>query len=140
MRLLWIFILISCTLLSCSKDEGGRIPDAYVNFQITHQEFSIKTASTNGLLLVNRNVGGGVAGLIIYKRSYNSYVAFDRCSSVNPEQACAVVPDDLNLTATDPCSGAKFSLTDGSPVKAPAKRGLKEYRVIITNFGLTVTN
>lgn len=138
MKLLSAFILISCLMLSCSKDEGDRIPNAYVNYQITLQEFNIK--NTNGLLLVNKGVNTGVAGLIIYRRANNDYVAFDRCSSVNPQQLCAVVPDDSNLTATDPCSGAKFSLYDGSPAKAPAKRALKEYRVIITNFTLTVTN
>ncbi len=138
MKLWPLFILISCMLLSCSKDEGDRIPNAYVNYQITLQEFNIK--NTNGLLLVNKGVNTGVAGLIIYRRASSDYVAFDRCSSVNPQQLCAVVPDDSNLTATDPCSGAKFSLYDGSPAKAPAKRALKEYRVIITNFTLTVTN
>lgn len=132
------FILIVCLLISCSKDETTRIPNAYVNYQITLQEFNIK--NTNGLLLVNKGVNTGVAGLIIYRRANNDYVAFDRCSSVNPELQCAVVPDESNLTATDPCSGAKFSLYDGSPAKAPAKRALKEYRVIITNFTLTVTN
>ncbi|MEJ7692358.1 hypothetical protein [Daejeonella sp.] len=132
------FILLSFILLSCSKDDEDRIPNVYVNYQITLQEFSIK--SINGLLVVNKGTNTGVAGLIIYKKPNNEYVAFDRCSSVNPLQQCAVVPDDPNLTATDPCSGAKFSMYDGSPVKAPAKRGLKEYNVIITNFTLAVTN
>jgi len=135
------FIAISVLLLSlisCRKDSLDRIPEAYVSYRITLQEFGIK--NQNGLLLVNKQENAGVAGLIIYRRADGAYVAFDRCSSVNPQQRCAVVPDDPNLTATDPCSGAKFSLYDGSPVKAPAKRPLKEYRVIITNFDLTVVN
>ncbi len=132
------FILIACILFSCSKDNEDRIPDVYVNYQVTLQEFNIK--SVNGLLLVNKGPNTGVAGLIIYRKANNDYVAFDRCSSVNPQQQCAVVPDDPNLTATDPCSGAKFSMYDGGPVKAPAKRGLKEYHVIISNFTLAVTN
>lgn len=115
-----------------------RIPEAYVNYRITIQQFGIQ--SKNGLLLVNKQENAGVAGLIIYRRADGAYVAYDRCSSVNPQQMCAVVPDDPNLTATDPCSGAKFSLFDGSPVKAPAKRGLKEYNVIITNFEIMVAN
>ncbi len=130
--------MLSFILISCSKDNEDRIPNVYVNYQITLQEFSIK--SVNGLLVVNKANNTGVAGLIIYKKPNNEYVAFDRCSSVNPQQQCAIVPDDPNLTATDPCSGAKFSMYDGSPVKAPAKRGLKEYNVIITNFTLAVTN
>jgi nitrite reductase/ring-hydroxylating ferredoxin subunit len=138
MKIWYTFILAAFFLTSCSKDDSIRIPNAYVNYQITLQEFNIK--NTNGLLLINKGVNTGVAGLIIYRRANNDYVAFDRCSSVNPELQCAVVPDESNLTATDPCSGAKFSLYDGSPAKAPAKRALKEYRVIITNFTLTVTN
>lgn len=137
MRLTYIFIGAAIFLLSCNKDSLDRIPDAYVNYFITLQQFNVK--SQNGLLLVNNQENTGVAGLIIYKFD-QTYKAFDRCSSVNPQQRCTVIPDDPNLTATDPCSGAKFSLYDGSPVKAPAKRPLKEYQVIITNFGLTVRN
>lgn len=137
MRLTYIFIGAAIFLLSCNKDSLDRIPDAYVNYFITLQQFNVK--SQNGLLLVNNQENTGVAGLIIYKFD-QTYKAFDRCSSVNPQQRCIVIPDDPNLTATDPCSGAKFSLYDGSPVKAPAKRPLKEYQVIITNFGLTVRN
>lgn len=134
-----LFILFSIFIFfSCSKDGLDRIPEAYVNYRITIQEFNIK--NNNGLLLVDQKVGGGVAGLIIYRRADNAYVAFDRCSSVNPQARCAVVPDDPNLTATDPCSGAKFLLFDGSPAKAPAKRSLKEYRVIISNFEISVVN
>lgn len=133
-----LIVLISIILLSCTKDGLDRIPEAYVNYRITIQEFNIK--NKNGLLLVNKMDNTGVAGLIIYRRADNAYVAFDRCSSVNPQNRCAVVPDDPNLTATDPCSGAKFSLFDGSPVKAPAKRPLKEYKVIISNFEISVLN
>lgn len=135
-KLHYIFIIIC--LMSCSKDNIDRIPEVYVQYKITLQEFNIK--STNGLLIVNNQANAGVAGLIIYKRADGAFVAYDRCSSVNPQKRCAVVPDDPNLTATDPCSGAKFSLFDGSPVKAPAQRSLKQYRVIITNFDLMVAN
>jgi nitrite reductase/ring-hydroxylating ferredoxin subunit len=138
MRIKLTYLLILISLLSCSKDNIDRIPDVYVSYKITLQEFNIK--STNGLLLVNNQANAGVAGLIIYKRADGAFVAYDRCSSVNPQKRCAVVPDDPNLTATDPCSGAKFSLFDGSPVKAPAERSLKQYRVIITNFDLMVVN
>jgi len=138
MRARILIVLSLLSLLSCTKDGLDRIPEAYVNYRITIQEFNIK--NKNGLLLVNKMDNTGVSGLIIYRRADNAYVAFDRCSSVNPQTRCAVVPDDPNLTATDPCSGAKFSLFDGSPVKAPAKRPLKEYKVIISNFEISVVN
>lgn len=126
-------LVILC--LSCAKDNSGRIPNVYLNYRVSLQEFQIK--STNGILLVKNQ---GVAGLIIYKRSIGDYVAFDRCSSVNPEQKCVVEPDSTGLTATDPCSGGKFSLDDGAPVKAPAKRSLKQYQVYQSTFELSVNN
>lgn len=130
-------IFLFVTLFSCSKDESDRIPNVFVDYRISTVTFD--TQANSGVLVVNKGPNNGVAGLIIFK--YNgTYKAYDRCSSVNPEQACAVVVDDSNLTATDPCSGAKFSLIDGTPVKAPAKRALKEYQVIISNFVLTVRN
>jgi len=94
-------------------------------------------SSPGGAVIIN---GYGIAGLVLYRRTDNRYVAFDRCSSVNPEQKCAVNLDDPTITVTDPCSGAKFLLEDGSPVKAPAVRGLKQYTVAISGQNLQVTN
>ena len=77
--------------------------------------------------------GYGVAGLIIYRSAFGGYAAYDRCSTVNPEQKCAVVVDDSGLTATDPCSKSVFSLEDGTPQKAPARLPLKQYSVSISS-------
>ncbi|HEY0770935.1 MAG TPA: hypothetical protein VGD31_11425 [Sphingobacteriaceae bacterium] len=135
MKIPGLIIIGLILFTSCKKDNEDRIPDVFVDYHVTIQEFNIKAAS--GVLLVN---GKGVAGLIIYRRPDNNYVAYDRCSSVNPEQKCAVTPDEP-LTATDPCSGAKFSLYDGTPMKDPAKRPLKQYYVYITNNSeIHVTN
>lgn len=122
--------------VGCGKDEGVYIPNVLVNYPITEAEFSIK--ADKGILLVDNQ---GVAGLMIIKLAPGSYITFDRCSSVNPEQRCKVVPDDNLITATDPCSGAKFLLLDGSPQKAPAVRYLKVYRTSVGSGGrINVSN
>ena len=131
----FLLSLIVLTLLSCGKDNSSRIPEVFVNYQVTIQEFDIKK-NADGIMLVN---GHGVAGLMIIKTPSNNYIAFDRCSSVEPEKRCVVVPES-SFTATDPCSGAKYSLLDGSPAKAPATRGLKQYQVNLTNFQIMVSN
>jgi len=118
---------------SCGKEENF-IPDYPVNYNVTLVEFGI-SANNNILLVPNK----GVAGLMIV-RTPNGFVAFDRCSTVNPEKACAVAPDEVGFNATDPCSGAKFSVLDGSPQKAPAKIALKRYDVIISGNTLSVRN
>jgi len=128
-----LFVLVLGT--GCGK-EGGYIPDVPVNYNVTLTEFSIK--AVNNVLVVPNN---GVGGLLIVKTPLGTYVAFDRCSTVNPEKICKVAPDDSGVTATDPCSGAKFSLLDGSPQKAPAEKNLKAYNISLQgNTLLHVSN
>ena len=128
-----LFVLLLFT--NCGKEENY-IPEVVVNYGVTVIEFSLK--ATNNVLLVANN---GVAGLVIVKTPLGGYVAFDRCSSVNPEKLCKIIPDDSGLTATDPCSGAKFSLFDGSPQKAPAEKSLKSYNISLQGNNLIkVTN
>jgi len=119
----------------CGKNQGF-IPEVPVNYNVTITEFSLK--AVNNVLVVSNN---GVGGLLIVKTPLGGYVAFDRCSTVNPEKICKVTPDDSGVTATDPCSGAKFSLLDGSPQKAPAERSLKAYNISLQgNTLLHVSN
>jgi nitrite reductase/ring-hydroxylating ferredoxin subunit len=125
-------------LLSCAKDDGTFIPDVYVNYTIPINDPSMSALNSAGGAVVIS--GHGVAGIIIYRRADNVFVAYDRCSSVNPQNKCAVTLDNPSLTVTDPCSGAKFSLFDGTPVKAPATKSLKSYQVTANSLYLMVTN
>ena len=120
--------------MSCAK-ENNLIPNVPVNFSspLTDPRLS-RLSAPGGAVTVN----GGVAGIIIY-RSANSYVAYDRCSTVNPEQKNAILIDEPSVTATDPVSGAKYFLEDGSPGKAPAKISLKKYTVTITGNAINGT-
>ncbi|WP_207535536.1 hypothetical protein [Desertivirga arenae] len=122
-------VLVSSIFLACGKDSLG-IPDVPVDYRISVQEFNIR--NKNGILVVS---GHGVAGLIITKNS-GAYLAFDRCSTVNPESRCPVNPEESGLTAIDTCSGGVFSLYDGAPVKSPAKKNLRQYSVYITGGSL----
>lgn len=120
---------------ACAKEDY--LPDIPVNFSSPLTDPRISNLSAPlGVVSLS---GYGIAGIIIYRRADNSYVAFDRCSTVNPEQKNAVVVQD-SFTATDLKSGAKFNLNDGGPAKAPAKRSLKQYSVTIAGNTLQVTN
>lgn len=131
------FLIVFGLFSSCGKEQNF-VPDYPVNFSapLTDPRL-LNLNSPNGAVSFN---GYGVAGIIIYRRIDNSYAAYDRCSTVNPEQKNAVVIDDPSLTATDPASGAKYLLNDGSPVKAPAKTSLKRYAVTIAGNTLYVRN
>ena len=120
--------LVMFFCISCAK-ENNLIPNVPVNFSSPLTDPRLSRLSTAGGAVT---VNGGIAGIVIYRRADNAYMAYDRCSTVNPEKKNAIVIDDPNLTATDPVSGAKYSLFDGAPVKAPAKTSLKQYHVTIT--------
>lgn len=130
-------LMISFLALSCAKEEN-LIPDVPVNFSSPLTDPRLTRLSTAGGAV--SIAGYGVAGIIIYRRADNAYVAYDRCSTVNPAKKNAVEIDDPSLTATDPASGAKYLLYDGSPVKAPATTSLKQYSVTVAGNTLQVTN
>jgi nitrite reductase/ring-hydroxylating ferredoxin subunit len=130
-------LVISLLALSCAKEES-LIPNVPVNFSTPLTDPRLSRLSTAGGAV--SIAGYGVAGIIIYRRADNAYVAYDRCSTVNPTKKNAVEIDDPSLTATDPVSGAKYLLYDGSPVKAPATTSLKQYSVIIAGNTLQVSN
>lgn len=138
MKRWYCFLLVLIGLAGCGKDDGTYIPNVTVNFQAPLNDPRLtKLNSAGGSVTIT---GYGVAGLVIYRTAGNGYVAYDRCSSYQPEKRCAINIDDTGLTATDPCSGSKFLLSDGSPVKAPASRSLKPYSVYVNNFNIFVSN
>jgi len=132
-------ILLLCLFfLSCGKTNVGSIPYVPVNFSAPLSDPRLSRLSVaGGAVTID---GYGVAGLIIYHSPGDIYVAYDRCSSYQPEKRCAVTVDNSGFTATDPCSGSKFSLSDGSPVKAPATRYLRSYSVNVSQNQIFVSN
>ncbi|MEO8884969.1 MAG: hypothetical protein ABI367_02830 [Mucilaginibacter sp.] len=134
-RIGFLAVLAMCCM-GCAKT-GDSVPNVGVNFEASLSDPRLAALKTTGGAVVID--GYGVAGLIIYHSVYG-YVAYDRCSSYMPQNKCAVTLDNPTLTATDPCSGSKFSLTDGTPVKAPATRSLKPYAVNTNTFEIFVSN
>ena len=137
MKKLLLLLVIPLAFLSCGK-QGDVVPSVPVNFQasLTDPRLSALNAS-GGYVVIS---GYGVAGLILYRTPDRNYVAYDRCSSYQPEKKCAVNVDASGFTATDPCSGSMFSLLDGTPVKAPATKSLRSYIVNVSNFEIFVSN
>jgi nitrite reductase/ring-hydroxylating ferredoxin subunit len=137
MKKLILLIAVSITWLSCGK-EGSVIPNVQVSFQAAINDPRLSALNVpGGAVLIN---GYGVAGLILYREADDTYACYDRCSSYMPQNHCAVTLDPGNFTCTDPCSGSKFSLFDGSPVKAPATRSLKSYNIDVSNSEIYVSN
>ncbi|EOR95451.1 : hypothetical protein [Arcticibacter svalbardensis MN12-7] len=131
-----LLVGICLIFVSCGKDPSG-VPDVPVSFRAT----IFGNPQYSGLSVPGGYVevpGQGVAGLIIYRTDFRGLVAYDRCSTVNPEKECAVHVTTV-FTATDPCSGAIFSLLDGSPQNNIATKPLKTYYVTESSNGQQIS-
>lgn len=114
----FLFLLLP---MACKKGGCNVIENAPVMEQVSMVQYS-QLYVPNGVAVTDR---GGVAGLIIVNTG-KGYVAYDRCSTVNPEKRCAVVVEENGVVARDPCSGARYLLVNGSPAEI-AECPLKPY-------------
>jgi hypothetical protein len=137
MQRISVILLLVLTLAGCGK-ENLVIPNVPVNLNIQLTDPRLIRLSSPGGAVALDNYG--VAGIVIYRTLSGGYVAYDRCSTVNPERQCAVELDEPSFTVTDKCSGAKYLLEDGSPAKAPAVLSLKKYNTVVAGNTIHVTN
>jgi nitrite reductase/ring-hydroxylating ferredoxin subunit len=124
---------------SCKKDKKeDLIPNVFVDFYINVNSTQyLELHSINGWV----NVTGGVRGIIIYRKSIDEFMVYERNCTYQPSNTCAKVSvDNTNLMAVDSCCGSKFLLTDGSVIQDPATYPLKQYRNTFDGTTLHVFN
>jgi len=138
MKKSYLILLMAIVCISSCGKNSDPIPDVAVFIQGSLLDPAYSKVRGVGVAIT---ISGGVAGIILYHRADGAYVAYDRCSSYQPEKRCAVNIDSGDLTATDPCSGAVFLLYDGTPSKLPAKQSLKAYSVYVdSGFNFIIQN
>src|SRR5690606_24488376 len=116
--------VFSLLFLRCSGGSCNVVPNVTVRAQFSQATLPKGRGYLNG----------GVAGIIVAKDFKGNFVAYDRCSPVNPEQKNAVVFSSDGLSAIDPVSGAEWYLDQGFPSKL-AECPLKPYYVNMVNEG-----
>ncbi|NGF76166.1 hypothetical protein G5B10_09790 [Fluviicola sp. SGL-29] len=128
MKLSIIFSLVLIFLTSTSScNKNRRHPVPSIPFDIS---ININLPSYSNLTGVGgyAYVQGGSKGIVVYRRSTYEFVAFDRHSPAN-DGTCEdplVTNDDNFLQLDDLCTGATFSLYDGSPLSG-SDFGLRMY-------------
>jgi nitrite reductase/ring-hydroxylating ferredoxin subunit len=105
-------------------NEQRQIPFVQVNFEIDLNlpAYQPLTAPSGWIY-----VSGGSRGIILYRRSQDEFMAYDRHSTYNVDEACRVTVDEDNILISDPCSESQWVITDGSVVNGPAVQGLQQY-------------
>lgn len=126
---LFLIVLLIASASCKKKLQGHPIPS--VPFDITIDlslPSYVDLNGTGGWAYVN----GGIKGIVVYRQSYDVFVAFERQSPADPNNTCAtpLTTDSTNfLQLNDACSGARFSLYDGSPISG-SEWGLRQYQAV----------
>lgn len=123
-----IFLLLFPFLLlfSCDKDKENQIPDVPVDIYINTNKPSYSDLQTTGGWVY---ITGGSKGIIVYRFSANDFKAYDRHCTHRPSENCGRAQVDSSEIKVHcrPCSGSEYSIGDGSVLKGPASRPLRQY-------------
>lgn len=122
------FFLVVFFGLSCTKNTNLN-PVPSIPFDVTiHLELpSFSTLQGIGGTCYYDNCGA--QGIVIYRKSMDEFVAFDRQSPASQTKCVFPLTMDVQnmLQLNDSCTGAKFSLYDGSIVSG-STFGLRQYQ------------
>lgn len=87
-------------------------------------------------------IDGGVQGIILYKASSTSYLAYERNCSYNPinNPGAVVFADISNLFMIDHTCHSSFDFADGTPTGGPAWRPLRRYKTVLDGTQLIISD
>ncbi|MBR9997456.1 MAG: hypothetical protein KFF73_00730, partial [Cyclobacteriaceae bacterium] len=85
-------------------------------------------------------LNGGVRGIIVFRKSQDKYLAFERNCPFQPLDACALVKvNESTLFMVDPCCSSTFDF-DGYPTGGPAELPMRQYRTYLDQNFLLITS
>ena len=131
-----IILFVVLIHLGCENDTYD-FPQVNVNLNlyINNPEF-FNIEAPGGWIYLN----GGVAGILLYRKNLDEFIAYDRASTYNPVEDCATTVDSDNIILKDPCSDSQFLITDGSVIQGPASQALKRYNTNLYGNNLSIYN
>lgn len=130
------FGILLLSVLRCEKDTHP-VPNVYVNIYIDVSSTQyIELNSIGGWLYLT----GGYNGLIVYRRSLEEFMAFDRACPYHPTSSPAIEVDASGMIAECSDCGSKYLLYDGTVIEGPASLPLKAYRTIFDGIHLHIYN
>ncbi len=140
-RLLMISMLFQLLLIpsSCKKEEEApEIPYVYVSIALDPNGTKyIHLNTVNGWETVN----GGYNGILIFRKSVNEFVAFERACPYDPTTSGAQVRVEASgITCYCPVCNSKFIMTDGTPYEGPSRYPLKQYTTMYDGSMLYISN
>lgn len=121
--------LLALLFTRCEGYQHATIPNVKVNFTIFPDDVQYYKLNFIGGY---EYFTGGVAGIIVYRIDYQTFVAYDRACPYDWENADSwLVVDESGIMITDPECGTRFNILDGSVIDGPSQYPLKYYK---TNY------
>lgn len=140
MKQLFALILFTLVFTGCEPDlSDDAIPwqpfdVIQINLNLP-QYLALKT--DGGQMTIN----GGVRGIILYRQSASTYLAYEANCSYQPNSACATVEvHDSKLFMFCACCSSNFDFATGHPMGGPAWRPLRRYYTSVNGSTLTITD
>jgi len=134
---LFLFLCIAVFGLSACKKKNERIPYVPVNITININNPAFIDLNAVGNWVY---VSGGSRGILVYRRSIDEFMTYDRHSPFEPENNCTCEVDSSNIIVVDPCSSSRFTLTDGNVLDGEAVFPLLQYENTFDGTNLQIYN
>lgn len=141
MRSTLIYIITLLLFAGCSSEPTDDMipwqPFDVIQINLNLPEYIHMRSDGNHVYLND----GGVRGIIVYHQTGNSYIAYERNCSFQPNTACATVEVHAStLYMFCPCCSSSFDFATGFPTGGPAWRPLRKYETSLTGTTLTITD
>jgi len=126
---------------ACSTDNNliSPVPDVIVREQLNLNSIeALPLKSRDGISIY---IKGGIKGIIVYRRSIDNFIAFERQSPYLLQDTCGRVSVHSSLLyMVDSCHNCTFDW-QGKPTSGPCRDLMKQYQVqYLNNFTLLITN
>ncbi len=131
-----IFFVLIILLLGCREfDDNFPQVDVNINLYLDNPS-NINLQAIGNYIYLN----GGVGGILVYRKSLDEFIAYDRASPYNPTYDCRVEVQKDMIHIKDPCSESEYLIIDGSVLQGPANQALKRYTTILNGSQLSIFN
>ncbi|OFX81076.1 MAG: hypothetical protein A2X12_08235 [Bacteroidetes bacterium GWE2_29_8] len=137
-KIKYFYILIFAIFLifACKKDKINPVPDTLVDIYLNISSTQyIRLTTIEGFEYVT----GGVSGILVYRKSLDEFMAFDRMCPYN-SSSCERIQVQSTPIAVDSGCGTTFLMLDGSVIAGPSKFPLKQYKTYFDGSYLRIYN
>lgn len=133
-----ILLITSCSKDNAEADTSTNVPTVTVNMDINISAYNTLAATGGTAYIAN----AGYRGIVLYRYSYTTILAFDRTCTYDLPDASGVVYALTDGTAICPECNSAYNLYNGGVNSGPSTIGLKGYHTAFNpkTGSLIITN